>query len=105
MSFVGGFRRLADVAGVSSRLCSGAGLSRLRAEARLIRRYPHEYRRLLPLKGHVGAVQSLVRAHGRQYDGFLLEAVIEHDRLFGRGNGFTSRSGEPAMVGVGARAR
>jgi len=93
--------------GVASRLCSGAGLARLRAEARLIRRHPHEYRRLLPVKGHVAAVQSLVRAHPRQYNGFLLEAVIEHDRLFGRGSASNSgsASGGPAMAGVAARAR
>jgi len=33
----------------------------------------------------VQAVQSLVRGHRRQYDGFLLEALLEYDRLFGRG--------------------
>ena len=75
--------------------------------AKLIRRHPHEYRRLLPVKGHVAAVQSLVRAHPRQYNGFLLEAVIEHDRLFGRGSASNSgsASGGPAMAGVAARAR
>ena len=77
---------LSLVAGVKSglsRLCSGAGLARLRAEARLIRRFPHEYRRLLPMSGHVEAVRRLVRSHHRQYDGYLLEALIEHDRIFG----------------------
>src|SRR2546423_746888 len=67
-----------------SRLCSAAGLARLRAEARLIRRFPREYRRALA-GGHAQAVQSLVREHRRQYDGFLLEALVEYDRLLGRG--------------------
>jgi len=100
-----GFRRLAKEAGVSTRLCSGAGLARLRAEARLIRRYPHEYRRLLPLGGHADAIRSLVRIHGRQYDGFLLEAVMEHERLFSGGNGVKTRSGGAGIGAVAARAR
>lgn len=104
MSIVEAFRFLADVRGISSRLCSGAGLARLRAEARLIRRYPHEYRRLLPLRGHVEAIQSLVRRHRRQYDGYLLEAAIEQDRLFGRGVASPGRSPgnrTPAAVRAG----
>jgi hypothetical protein len=77
-----GFRRLAAVVVAPSRLCSGAGLARLRAEARLIRRHAREYRRLLPTRGHIEAVQHLVGSYRRQYDGLLLEALIEHDRLF-----------------------
>ena len=92
MSVIEGFPPLAAVAGAPSRLCSGAGLARLRAEARLIRRYPQEYRRVLPIEGHVGAIQRLVRSHRRQYDRYLLAALIEHDRLFRRPNGHASSS-------------
>ena len=104
MSIVEGFRPSAPVAGAPSRLCSGAGLARLRAEARLIRRYPREYRRVLPIEGHVGAIQHLVRSHPRRYNGYLLEALIEHDRLFGRPNGHASPSAEPATSRIPARA-
>lgn len=103
MSSVEAFRRLAYVAGASSRLRAGPALARLRAEARLIRRYPREYRRLLPVKGHGDAVRHLVRVHSRQYDMYLLEAVLEHDRLFGRANVSTIRN-RGAAQRVAARA-
>ena len=104
MSIVEGFRSLPAIAGAPSRLCSGAGLARLRAEARLIRRYPREYRRVLPTEGHVGAIQRLVRTHRRQYDGYLLEALIEHDRLFRRPNGQANPSADLATSRIPARA-
>ncbi len=104
MSIVEGFRHLASEAGARSRLCSGAGLARLRAEARLIRRYPTEYRRVLPIEGHVGAIQRLVRSHRRQYDGYLLEALIEHDRLVRGPNGHASPRDETATSRIPARA-
>jgi hypothetical protein len=104
MSIVEGFRPLAPVAVAPSRLCSGAGLARLRAEARLIRRYPREYRRVLPIEGHVGAIQHLVRSHRPKYDGYLLEALIEHDRLFRRPNGQASSSADTATSRIPARA-
>jgi hypothetical protein len=81
MTITLGLERLGAIVG-AVRLSSGAGLARLRAQARLIRRFPDEYRRALPVRGHVQAVQSLVRSHSRHYDGYLLEALIEHDRLF-----------------------
>ena len=104
MSVVEGFRSSPAVAGAPSRLCSGAGLARLRAEARLIRRYPREYRRVLPIEGHVGAIQRLVRSHRRQYDGYLLEALIEHDRLFRRPNSHATPRADTATSRIPARA-
>jgi hypothetical protein len=103
MSSVEAFRRLTYLAGASSRLRAGPGLTRLRAEARLIRRYPSEYRRHLPAGGHAEAVRHLVRKHNRQYDFYLLEAVLEHDRLFHRPNVSTIRTGG-AVQRVAARA-
>jgi len=104
MNIIEGFRHLVSVAGAPSRLSSGAGLARLRAEARLIRRYPQEYRRVLPIEGHVGAIQRLVRGHRRQYDGYLLEALIEHDRLFRRPNSYASPRAGSATSRIPARA-
>jgi hypothetical protein len=47
---------------------SGAeALARLRAEARLIRRYGGQYRKLLDRVDHVDAVRDLVKRHGTEY--------------------------------------
>jgi hypothetical protein len=55
-------------------LVKGEGLTRLEAERRLVKRYKDEYERLARRRGHVHALQSLVKAHKNRYNTLVREA-------------------------------
>ncbi len=51
----------------------GEGLSRLQAERKLVKLYKDEYEGLAKRRGHIRALQSLVKSHKNRYNAIVRE--------------------------------